>query len=290
MTCRGGWILLSALRRSSCCLLSQRDEVCSPDNVERIARELKSPRSFLGTGLFLSLAMAPSEPLTKPLLQDLLTESLGGKQHFQMCLSGATWDKIWACRKRRWTEKPRCVIWSCPVMLWGAGQLAAHSTGGCWGDCARHGPCTAPSSGGAGTSSPQIQSHRSPAAHRALLWDWRCSIPILERTEVSAVTSLSSPRGPEQSQEQTAGLLCAKSPALHQAKLSYKHKVPQSTIFGHRLELYRAEHLCWCCTPGSACSDFVNPSAPSSFPKGLSPTKHQCTFEGIPSCGYFICF
>lgn len=66
-------------------------------------------------------------------------------------------------------------------------------------------------------------------------------------------------------------------------------KCLRAQFLGAELDLHRAEHLCRRCTPGSACSDFVHPSVPCPFPKGLSPTKHQCTFEGFPSCGYFMC-
>lgn len=65
-------------------------------------------------------------------------------------------------------------------------------------------------------------------------------------------------------------------------------KCLRAQFLGTESELHRAEHLCRRCTPGSACSDFVHPSVPSPFPKGLSPTKHQCTFEGFPSRGYSI--
>lgn len=83
-------------------LLSLDFSLALPGNTERTARELKSHRSFSalfilreveGAGLLLSLAMASSKALSNgclpycsltPFLQDLVTESLSGKQHFQV--------------------------------------------------------------------------------------------------------------------------------------------------------------------------------------------------------------
>lgn len=117
-----------------------------PGNTEKTSRELKSPRCFLalfilreveGQNCFCHLPRSHLTPsaaavcLTKPFLQHLVSESLGGTLHCQMSVTfRGTWNKTWD-HKNRWTEKPRCIIWywSCVMILSGAGEPSAHCTG-----------------------------------------------------------------------------------------------------------------------------------------------------------------